>query len=152
MPEIRKASVQDVPDLLKLVEQYWALESIAGYDPARLSVQLESLISQKHLGCGWIVHDDAVPVGYLLAVYVFSLEKFGLTAEIDEFFVVPQYRSQGIGASLLRTAEVTFVLAGCTNASLQLSRGNDAARKFYRRHGYSERSAYELLDKKLAVD
>ena len=151
MPEIRKATVQDVPDLLILVEQYWAFESIAGFDRRRLSVQLERLVSEKHLGGGWIARNGTTPVGYLLAVYVFSLEKFGLTAELDEFFVVPQYRSQGIGASLLQTAEDTFFRAECTNASLQLSQGNNAARAFYRRHGYSQRSGYELLDKNLVV-
>lgn len=149
MPEIRKAVINDVPDLLGLVEQYWTFENIAGYNPVRVAALLERLISQAELGGGWIVHVSGVPAGYLLAVYVFSIEHFGLTAEIDELFVVPEYRARGIGANLLRTAEVTFVLAGCTNVSLQLSRGNEAAREFYRRHGYLERSGYELLDKNL---
>ncbi len=34
-------------------------------------------------------------------------------------------------------------------AGYQLSRDNDSARAFYHRHGYTERSAYELLDKVL---
>ena len=110
MPEISKATVQDVPDLLILVEQYWAFENIAGFDRSRISVQLERLVSEKHLGAGWIARKGTTPVGYLLAVYVFSLEKLGLTAELDEFFVVPPYRSQGIGTSLLRTAEDTLFL------------------------------------------
>lgn len=151
MAAISKATVQDVPDLLMLVEQYWAFENIAGFDRSRLSLQLARLLSEKHLGSGWIARDGTTPIGYLLAVYVFSLEHLGLTAELDEFFVVPLYRSQGIGASLLRTAEDTFLRAGCTNASLQLSHANDAARAFYRRHGYSQRSGYELLDKKLPL-
>jgi hypothetical protein len=37
----------------------------------------------------------------------------------------------------------------CTNVSLQLGRGNDAAREFYRQHGYSDRAGFELLDKML---
>ena len=152
MPEICKATVQDVPDLLMLVEQYWAFESIVGYDRARLSVQLERLVSVQHLGGGWIARNGVTPVGYLLAVYVFSLEKLGLTAELDEFFVEPTFRSQGIGASLLRAAEDTFFHAGCTNVALQLSYGNDAARAFYRHHGYLQRSGYELLGKKLVGD
>ena len=52
MPEISKATVQDVPDLLMLVEQYWAFENIAGFDRPRLSVQLERLVCEKHLGAG----------------------------------------------------------------------------------------------------
>jgi hypothetical protein len=92
---------------------------------------------------------EGAAVGYLLAVYVFSLEHLGLTAEIDELFVLPSQRGRGVGAELLRCAEAEFLRAGCTNVSLQLSRGNDAARAFYHRHGYSERSAYELLDRML---
>ena len=72
-------------------------------------------------------------VGYLLAVYVFSLEHLGLTAEIDEFFVLPSARGKGLGDALLQRAEAEFIRRGCTNVSLQLGRGNDGARVFYAR-------------------
>lgn len=146
---IRKAAADDAPSLVPLVESYWALEGIAGFDPQRVAHELQRLLGDPRLGCGLIAFEDTAAVGYLLAVYVFSLEHLGLTAEIDEFFVVPQHRSHGAGAALLRTAEEIFVAKGCTNVSLQLSRGNEAARVFYRRHGYQERSGYELLDKTL---
>ena len=38
---------------------------------------------------------------------------------------------------------------GCTNVALQLGKGNDGARVFYRAHGYNERAGFELLDKML---
>lgn len=44
------------------------------------------------MAVGWIAMDADKPIGYLLAVYVFSLEHLGLTAEIDEFYVVPEQR------------------------------------------------------------
>lgn len=61
----------EIPALLRLVAEYWIFEDIAraGHDAA----------------------------GYLLAVYVFSLEHLGLTAEIDEFFVLPSFRGREIG-------------------------------------------------------
>ena len=40
-------------------------------------------------GRAWIARVYGEPAAYLLAVYVFSLEYQGLTAEIDEFYVVP---------------------------------------------------------------
>lgn len=89
------------------------------------------------------------PVGYLLGVYVFSLENRGMTAEIDELFVEEPHRRAGAGGRLLRAAEAAFRRAGCRGASLQLGRGNRAARAFYRRHGYRERTKYELLDRPL---
>lgn len=80
---VTRAAAGHIPALLPLVEQYWAFEDVAGYDPARVGT--------------------------------------GLTAEIDEFFVLPSCRG----------------------------RGNDAAREFYRRHGYSDRAGFALLDKML---
>ena len=101
------------------------------------------------MASGWIAFTRGQPVGYLLAVYVFSLEHLGLTAEIDEFFVLPSARGRGIGDALLQLAEAEFVRRGCTNVALQLGRGNDGARAFYRRHGYADRAGFELLDKML---
>jgi GNAT superfamily N-acetyltransferase len=147
--EIHPAGPPDVPALLPLVEEYWRFEDIAGFDAGRVGHALESALSDARLANGWIARVRGRPVGYLLAVYVFSLEHLGLTAEIDEFFVLPSARGQGVGDGLLRLAEAEFSRRGCTNVSLQLGRGNDGARGFYRRHGYSERSGFELLDKML---
>lgn len=150
MPQIRRADAADLPSLVQLMERYWTFEHIPGFDAASVSAPLARLLSQAHLGSGWIAFEHGgTPVGYLLAVYVFSLEYLGLTAEIDEFFVVPEHRGHGIGVQLLKTAEAEFVRAGCTKVHLQLGRDNDAARAFYRRQGYAQRSGYELLDKTL---
>jgi ribosomal protein S18 acetylase RimI-like enzyme len=146
---IRRADVTDAADLLTLVEQYWRFEGIAGFDVSRILPQLRRVLAEPRLGCCWIASLSGVPAGYLIGVYVFSLEHFGLTAEIDEFFVRPEFRARGIGAQLLRAAEATFAEQKCTNVSLQLARANAAAREFYRRRGYGERSGYELLDKDL---
>jgi GNAT superfamily N-acetyltransferase len=147
--EIRPVTAQDVPALVPLVEQYWLFEDIAGFEAARVGRELARATADKALASAWIALDRGRPVGYLLAVYVFSLEHLGLTAEIDEFFVLPSARGRRIGDGLLKHAEAEFVRRGCTNVALQLSRGNDRARVFYRAHGYGERAGYDLLDKML---
>ncbi len=151
MARIQRATAGDVPALLPLVADYWSFEGIPGFEPQRVAAQLGRLLSEPGLGAGWVAEAEGAAVGYLLAVYVFSLEHLGLTAELDEFFVSLSQRGRGVGAELLRCAEAELVRAGCTNVSLQLSRGNDGAREFYHRHGYTERRAYELLDKMLPV-
>jgi GNAT superfamily N-acetyltransferase len=147
--EIRPVTPADVPALLPLVEQYWILEDIEGFDAACVGVELARAAGNPALASAWIATAKGEPVGYLLAVYVFSLEHLGLTAEIDEFFVLPSARGRGIGEELLRLAESEFLRRGCTNVSLQLGRGNDRARAFYLAHGYGERAGFELLDKAL---
>lgn len=147
--DIRAVTASDITALLPLVEQYWIYEDIAHYDDGRVRTQLERMCADPSLASGWIAHSRGQSVGYLLAVYVFSLEHLGLTAEIDEFFVLPSARGRKIGDGLLKAAEAEFVRRGCTNVALQLGRGNDRARVFYRAHGYGERAGYELLDKML---
>lgn len=146
---ITPATTADIERLLPLVEQYWRFEAIEGFDARRLAVLLQRVVSDESLGHVWLAEVDGNAAGYLLAVYVFSLEHQGLTAEIDEFFVGPAYRSLGIGSQLLASAEATFRLRGCTNVALQIGRDNDEARAFYRAHGYADRAGFDLVDKDL---
>lgn len=146
---IRPMTANDIPALLRLVQEYWNFEDIAGFDPTSITKELERLLAEPSLGSGWIARAGHDVAGYLLAVYVFSLEHLGLTAEIDEFFVLPSFRGRDVGSELLRIAEAEFVGRNCTNVSLQIGRENKRARSFYREHGYDERAGFELLDKML---
>src|ERR671910_330113 len=108
MARIQQATASDVPALLPLVAEYWRFEGLSGFDPQRVAAQLGRLLSEPRLGAGWIAVAEGVAAGYLLAVYVFSLEHLGLTAEIDEFYVLPSARSRRIGDELLKFAEAEF--------------------------------------------
>ena len=147
--DVRAATGADLPALLPLVEEYWRFEDIAGFDAACIGRELGRALANAQLASAWIALVRGKPAGYLLAVYVFSLEHLGLTAEIDEFFVLPSARGKGLGDALLSAAEAEFTRRGCTNVSLQLGKGNEGARVFYRAHGYAERAGFELLDKML---
>jgi len=146
---IRPMAKADIPALLRLVEQYWIFEDVAGFEPARVTKELERLLADPALGSGWIAWAGHDAAAYLIAVYVFSLEHLGLIAEIDEFFVLPSFRGREIGSELLQVAETEFIRRNCTNVSLQLGHGNDRARSFYQQNGYGERAGFELLDKML---
>jgi GNAT superfamily N-acetyltransferase len=147
--KIRPAAPTDIETLLPMVQDYWRFEAIEGFDATRMRSLLLRVLEDANLGRAWIATLYGEPAGYLLAVYVFSLEFQGLTAEIDEFFVVPAHRGLGIGNQMLDAAEAQFREEGCTNVSLQLGRGNEAARRFYQRHGFNDRAGFELVSKNL---
>jgi GNAT superfamily N-acetyltransferase len=146
---IRTAVASDVPPLLSLVRRYWDFEGIAGFDALRLELLLQRLVGNGELGAILVAERAARLEGYLALVYVLSLEHGGLMAEIDEFFVLPEARAQGVGGELLAAAEATLRQRGCVRLQLQLAAGNAAARRFYERRGYAARAGYELLDKAL---
>jgi len=147
--EIEAAGPTDVEVLLPMVEQYWRFEAIEGFDATRIRKLLTRVLEDDRLGRAWAARVYGEPAGYLLAVYVFSLEHQGVTAEIDEFFVLPAHRGLGLGHQMLAVAEAQFRIEGCTNVSLQLGRSNDEARKFYRSNGFEDRAGFDLVSKKL---
>ena len=147
--QIQTATADDLDVLLPMVEQYWKFEAIEGFDAARIRRLLTRVFDDASLGRAWIARVYNEPAGYLLAVYVFSLEHQGLTAEIDEFFVMPQHRGLGLGSQMLAAAEAQFRIEGCTNVSLQLGRSNEDARRFYRQNGFEDRDGFELVSKNL---
>ncbi len=83
----RNATHDDIEALVALVGEYWNFEGLEGFDATEVAEQLDYLLSDRRLGDVWVAGSDTVLAGYLVAVYVFSLEHKGLTAEIDEFFV-----------------------------------------------------------------
>jgi GNAT superfamily N-acetyltransferase len=146
---IQPATRADRAALLPMIQQYWRFENIEGFDAARVSSLLEQVLGDSTLGRAWIATIDGAPAGYLLAVFVFSLEFQGITAEIDELFVLERFRSLGLGGQLLDTAEAHFRSHGCTHVALQIGRDNEAARAFYQRRGFSGRISFELVSKPL---
>lgn len=149
---VRAALPSDVESLIPLVGRYWAFDGIEAFSPAAVREPLIQLLSNSHLGGGWIATEADAAVGYLLIVYVFSLEHLGLTAEIDEFYIDQAHRGARLGEALLRQAEMAAASMGCTNLSLQVSDHNQRARRFYLRAGFTARSGYELLEKEIHSD
>jgi GNAT superfamily N-acetyltransferase len=146
---IHCASDADIQGMLPLVQQYWRFEAIEGFDAVRIEALLRRVIPDTSLGQAWVATVDGEPAGYLLAVYVFSLEHQGLTAEIDELFIAPRYRGRGLGGRLLEVAEHGFRKRGCTNIFLQVGRDNAEARAFYQSRGFRDRKGFDMVDKDL---
>ena len=106
--QIQTATPTDLEVLLPMVEQYWRFEAIEGFDATRMRKLLTRVLEDGNLGRAWVARLYGEPAGYLLAVYVFSLEHQGLTAEIDEFFVVPAHRGLGLGHQMLASRRHSF--------------------------------------------
>jgi GNAT superfamily N-acetyltransferase len=144
---VRQAIPSDAGTLARLVEQYWAFEAIENYEPGRVETLLQDALTTPGRAACWIAEDNGHPTGYLLIVFVLSLEHGGMMAEVDEFFVVPEARGNGTGSTLLRRAERELRQLGVVRLQLQLAAENERARAFYIAHGYARRSGYELWDK-----
>jgi GNAT superfamily N-acetyltransferase len=141
--------MDDIAGIAPLVERYWEFESIGGFDRPRIETLLRALLAEPQRGACWVAVSDGRLCGYLLAVFMFSLEHGGLMAEIDEVFVSREMRSQGLGSLLVARAERELAQRGLVRLQLQLGVENERARIFYERQEFHRRAGYELLDKPL---
>jgi len=150
--KVLRAQLSDVARIASLVERYWEFEKLSGFDLRRTEGHLASLLSLPERGGCWIAECSDAIAGYLIAVYVFSLEHGGMMAEIDELFVSTEFRSAGTGTALLLKFEDEMRSLDIVQVQLQVGITNAHAHRFYERHRYALRSGFALLEKPLSPE
>jgi len=112
-----------------------------------VSSNLLELLNNPACGLAYLVWDVGRPVAYLVICFDYSLEYRGKGAWIDELFVKPAYRGQGIGGQLLDLAERACLEHQAHFLHLEVSHGNPAI-DLYRRRGFLDHQRY-LMTKRL---
>ena len=81
---------------------------------------------------------DGVAVGVVLANQVVSVEKYGYTLWVEEFYVVPEARRHGVATALLDYIAGAGRRRGARSVELEVVPTQAAASALYRRHGFRE--------------
>jgi GNAT superfamily N-acetyltransferase len=74
-----------------------------------------------------------------------SLWYDGPVAVLDELYVVPDRRGEGVGSELLAAAESSVRARGGQLLEINVDAPDTGARRFYERHGYSNTEAGQAL-------
>ena len=86
--------------------------------------------------------DEETPVGYIVLTFGYSFEYHGRDSFIDELYIEPQYRRQGIGKRAMQFVEERARELGVNAIHLEVDQGNDPAAELYRRAGYDDHSRF----------
>lgn len=145
---IRPAEVDDLPNLLAWMQEYYDYDAIEFHEAIALSA-LSELLGDSTLGGIWLICRDTLAVGYIVLTYGYSLEFGGRDAFIDELYIQEASRGQGIGAEALALVESAARLLGIGALHLEVERGNKDAQRFYRSRGFEDRGRFRLMSKRL---
>jgi ribosomal protein S18 acetylase RimI-like enzyme len=150
MLRLQPATPADLPALLPLMQDFYRGEALE-FRPGYHDQALAKLLENPQLGhVWWITHQDR-RVGYLVLTVSYSLEYGGLNGLIDELYLAPAHRGQGLGRATLEALEQTCQDLGIGVIYLEASHDNVPAQGLYRQQGFQDQRRF-LLSKRLAWD
>ncbi len=96
---------------------------------------LNVLFKDPSRGTILVVESENIIVGYAILINFWSNEFGGNIINIDELYIIREFRSQGIATRLINLlAKSGF--ASAVNIQLEVTPGNNRARKLYERLGF----------------
>lgn len=145
---IRKIRNSDVPELVRLARAYWSFEKIPGFSPKRYQHLIWKILKNPSLGRIWVATQENRVIGYLVVVFLMSLEYGGLSSEIDELYVDRLARGRAAGKSLLKAAGKSLSKMGVAQVSLRVGKANRRAIRFYKNQGFRSLNGFFVMDRK----
>ncbi|MCV2868567.1 GNAT family N-acetyltransferase [Defluviimonas sp. WL0002] len=142
------AAPEDLDRLLPLVAAYQDFEGIETSEAFRRAA-LVPLLDGTKLGAVWLIGPRAAPVGYIAMGLGWSIELGGPDAFVDELFVLPEARGQGVGRAALAHLSAELKVRGVVALHLEVARDNRDAQRFYEREGFQARDRYFLMTRQL---
>jgi ribosomal protein S18 acetylase RimI-like enzyme len=99
---------------------------------------LVAIAQGEPLARTWLVRMGNEAVGYLIITLGYSVEYGGRDGFIDDFYLVPDVRGQGIGRQVLEFAFAQAVKLGIHTLHLEVEMDNVRATHLYRAAGFEE--------------
>jgi len=139
----RLATREDEPVLLRMMRGLAEQEPGAYFfnEPVVREV-LRTFLADANLGEAWVLWDGTMVAGYVVLTFGFSFEYHGRDAFIDELYIEPAYRRQGLGRRAMEFIEERARERGVGAIHLEVDEGNIAAEELYRRVGYGDQSRF----------
>ncbi len=123
-------------ELLTLCDALYTEDGGRALDDAFARRAFAALIAQPDYGGVWFICADDARVGYMVVTFSFSIEYGGRDAIVDELYVQPSARGQGLGTQALHFAERYCQEHGVMALHLEVYDGNPAL-ALYERVGYT---------------
>jgi GNAT superfamily N-acetyltransferase len=133
--EVSLADPRDVDPLFKLLQHQFSEHQIT-VDSDRLLSALHHLIASRPLGFALIAREDQCAVGFGVVSFAWTLEHGGKSAWLDELYVVPGRRGEGIGSLLIEKVIEEVKAQGSMALDLEVDADHRRSERLYKRKGF----------------
>jgi ribosomal protein S18 acetylase RimI-like enzyme len=133
---IRPAAQHDIPAMVGLLAQLFAIEADFAIDPAVQARGLAMLLGRDH-SVALVATVGARVVGMMTVQLTVSTARGGLSAGIEDVVVDAAHRGRGLGRRLLAAAEAWARGRGAVRLALLADETNAPALDFYDHLGFT---------------
>lgn len=134
---IRKISQSDRADFIRLSKQFYSSPAVLFNVPESYHERaFDELMRSDVYADGYILESGGKTVGYGLTAKTYSREAGGKVLWLEELFVLPQYRSAGLGKEFFQVVETEARRGNFVRIRLEVEEENVRARALYERLGY----------------
>jgi ribosomal protein S18 acetylase RimI-like enzyme len=102
----------------------------------KIEATVGELLREPSLGFVMLGRVDGAVVGVAYVSHQWTLEYGGLTAWLEELYVLPEWRDRGVGRRLLRGVIDHATEIGCAAVDLEVEREHRRSEHLYRRAGF----------------
>lgn len=134
---IRLATPADLPALCALLDQLFAQEAEFTPDRAAQTRGLAAIIADPQVGEILVAVEDGRVRAMVNLLYTISTALGARVALLEDMVVDAGARGAGLGSALLAAAIAHAEQRGCRRITLLTDGDNQAAQRFYRRHGFA---------------
>lgn len=146
---VTEATKADIPELCSLLELLFAQEAEFRPDRSLQTAGLQQIIDLPDRGRILVLRQETSLIGMVSVLFTISTALGGRVALLEDMVVDIGYRGKGMGTALLDAAIDLAEHAGCQRITLLTDRTNEAAQRFYRRHGFNHS---EMVPMRLALE
>jgi len=131
------AGLSDRDDVVTLLSRQLTEHEIRLPD-ASVQKAVDGVLADSRLGFLLVAKDREVPVGVAYVSFIWTLERGGLTAWLEELYVVPERRDGGIGLQMLEAVLERAQHNGCAAVDLEVDITHERAAHLYMRSGFEQ--------------
>ena len=104
---------------------------------AELAAAVNGVLDRPERGKLFVATLQGIPVGVAYLSFTWTLEHGGMTAWLEELYVIPDQREKGIGRMLLTALCEHAAAQGCAAVDLEVDATHQRAAHLYTRENFS---------------
>ena len=133
---ISPATLSDIPQLCALLELLFSEEAEFRPNQAVQSAGLRQIMESPDRGQILVLRNATSVIGMVNLLFTISTALGGRVAILEDMVIHPAQRGKGHGSGLLQAAINFARSTECHLITLLTDRTNEAAQRFYQRHGF----------------